>query len=257
MRKLFSLFVAALVVVNTSGSVGASDAVDVILAEAESDCKLFENGVLTYDTDVAVSLIDVTGNGALDEIVDSSAFQCSSAASLFCGTGGCGLNVIVEDANFDTLAKAWSVRAGENGPVLALEIHWSECDYTSYCFEKFSWNGVSFDSLGADVEDPSVIMGLYDGDWTLQEYGGGKVTIKFVDDGSFGGMAPCNSYHGSHEVSYPEIKFGPIAATRRLCANSGEEDAFFAHLGKVSQIRLAQGRLLLLQEDGTALTFKR
>ncbi|MGR3662497.1 MAG: META domain-containing protein [Paracoccaceae bacterium] len=257
MNKFFTLFTAALIAVGSSGAGNASDAVDMILADAENECKSFENGVLSFNPDLAVSEVDVTGNGEMDEIVDSSAFSCSSAASLFCGTGGCSLNVIAEGVTFDFLAKAWSVRAGTDKPELAIEIHWSECDYTSFCFEKFIWNGASFDSLGANVEDPSVIMGLYDGDWTLQDYGNGKVTIVFGEDGSLSGQGPCNRYNGTHATSFPDTSFGPMAVTRRACIDGADENAYFAHLGKVSEIRLAQNRLRLIQPDGTELTYAR
>jgi heat shock protein HslJ len=257
MKKLFVVLALPMLMAISAGSVRASDAVERILAEARNECKSFENGVLTIDMDRAVTEIDVTGNGKMDKIIDSAAFDCSSAHSWFCGTGGCGLDVIAEGTTFNFLAKAWAVQVGNNPPELAIAVHWSECHFTSFCFEKYVWTGAAFESLGANVEDPSMIMGLFDGPWVLQDFGDGKVTVEFGADGSLSGQGPCNKYRASHEVTYPDITIGPILSTRMACGNSDEEFRYFDQMAKVRQIRLAQGLLVLVQEDGAKLTFKR
>lgn len=254
MSRLFAILALAMF---SASSALASDEADRLLNEARAECKSFENGELTVDMDKAVTLVDVTGNGEIDEIVDSAAYECSSAVSLFCGTGGCGLDVIAEGTTFNFLAKGWSVRAGETAPELAIETHWSECDYNSFCFEKYVWNGVGFDSLGAKVEDPNMIMGLYDGPWVLQNFGDGKVTVEFAENGSLSGQGPCNTYRATHEISYPDIKIGPTLSTRMACADMDEEFAYFEQLAKVDQILLAHGSLRLIQSDGEELSFKR
>lgn len=256
MIRIFNAFVLSSLAV-FSVDAHASDAVNGILDEARAECKSFENGELAIDMDRAVTLVDVTGNGEADEVVDSTAFECSSAASLFCGTGGCGLNVIADGTAFNFLAKGWSVRSGEDAPELAVGVHWSECDYTSFCFEKFVWTGAGFESLGAAVEDPNVVMGLYDGIWVLQDIGDGQVTIEFGENGSLSGQGPCNTYRATHEITYPDIKIGPVLSTRMACANMDEELAYFEQLAKVSQIRLAQRSLTLIQSGGAELGFKR
>ncbi len=256
MNKFFAVLALPLLVMHCAGSAVASDEVDRVLNEARAECKSFENGDLTIDMDRAVVSVDVTGNGEADEVVDSTAFASSSAASLFCGTGGCGLDVIAEGTAFSFLAKGWSVRAGESAPFLEIGVHWSECDYTSFCFEKFVWTGAAFESRGARVEDPNVVMGLYDGVWVLQDYGDCKVTIEFADDGSLSGQGPCNTYRATHEISYPDIKIGPTLSTRMACADMDEEFAYFEQLAKVDQLRLTQNSLVLIQSDGAELNFK-
>lgn len=257
MNKFIAIVALPLLAVFSTNDARASEATEKILNEARAECKSFENGELTIDMSFAVSEVDVTGDGKLDEIVDSTAFTCSSAASLFCGTGGCALDVIVDGKTFDFLAKAWSVRAGKTQPELAIEVHWSECDYNSYCFEKLVWDGAEFKSLGANVEDPAVIMGLYDGPWTLQDYGDDKVTIEFNEDGSISGQGPCNTYRATYKITYPDIKIGPVLSTRMACKNSDEEFKYFKQLAKVNQIRMIHVALVLIQDDGTELTFRR
>lgn len=257
MSRFIAVLALPLLVMFSVGSAVASDEADRLIEEARADCKSFENGELTIEMDLAVTLVDVTGNGEVDEIVDSAAYACSSAASLFCGTGGCGLDVIAEGTVYNFLAKGWAVRAGETAPELAMETHWSECDYNSFCFEKFVWNGAGFDSLGAKVEDPNMVMGLFDGPWVLQDFGGGKVTIEFAEDGSLSGQGPCNTYRATHEISYPDIKIGPTLSTRMACADMDVEFNYFEQLAKVDRILLAHRSLRLIQSDGAELNFKR
>ncbi len=77
MRHFFSA-IAALVL--TAAQAGAQTAVDDILAGARADCESFEGGV--FDPGNAVNAVDLTGDGALDSLVDEGAFSCTSAASL-------------------------------------------------------------------------------------------------------------------------------------------------------------------------------
>jgi len=257
MNRFFAILGVPVVVMLFAGGALAADEVERILNEARAECKSFENGELTIDMDRAITLVDVTGNGETDAVVDSAAFACSSAASLFCGTGGCALDVVVGGSAFSFLAKGWSVLPGKNAPELAIEVHWSECNYTSFCFEKFIWDGAAFESLGTGVKDPNVVMGLYDGVWVLQDYGDGKVTIVFGEDGTLSGQGPCDTYRATHEIAYPDIKIGPMLSTRMACANSDLEFAYFEQMAKVSRIRLAQGSMVLIQDDGAELKFKR
>jgi len=108
----------------------ASNAVINFLKEARSLCKPFDNGVLEFDTDRVIYNIDVTGNGQQDVIIDNSKIKYPTAPTLFCGTGGCTLAVIVNDRPFEFLAPTWKVeKAGDGKPLLKMAIHWSQCDY--------------------------------------------------------------------------------------------------------------------------------
>jgi len=81
--------------------------VDDVLEEARENCARFEDG--TFEPRDAVQRVDLTGDGMPETVVDESRFSCSSAASMYCGTGGCMVRAIVGDQTFSWLAKGWRV----------------------------------------------------------------------------------------------------------------------------------------------------
>ena len=64
---------------------------DAILAAAAKDCAEMDGGV--FASEGAVRQIDMTGDGTDDTIVDEALFTCSTAASLYGGSGGSIVNV--------------------------------------------------------------------------------------------------------------------------------------------------------------------
>lgn len=127
----------------------ASDATDKIIDDARKDCQSFENGVLEVSAD-AISLVDLTGNGVPDEVVDASHFSCSSAASLFCGTGGCAVSVVAEGVVGDYLAKGWRVTDWDGQPILLLAVHGSLCGGANprRCIQAVIWSEGGLRSIG-------------------------------------------------------------------------------------------------------------
>jgi len=124
-----------------------------IIEKARADCGSFENGILEFDTQKAISEVELTGDDNPEKIVDFTNVTCSSSASFFCGTGGCGLTVIVNKTPVEFLAKAWKVEKATDGtPILKLAVHWSECDYKDTCWETYKWDGKALASLGAKAE---------------------------------------------------------------------------------------------------------
>ena len=75
----------------------ATEPAEDVIEQARADCRAFENGTLTLGENAIVQA-DLTGDGEPEEIIDSRQFTCSSAASLFCGTGGCTVTVVVDGA---------------------------------------------------------------------------------------------------------------------------------------------------------------
>ncbi|MDG3041706.1 hypothetical protein [Roseicyclus marinus] len=76
-----------------------ADPVADILSEAEADCAGFENG--RFDAGNAVTEADLDGDGMNDRLVDTASFTCTSAASLYCGSGGCSLIAVVGSESWD------------------------------------------------------------------------------------------------------------------------------------------------------------
>ena len=109
MRRLLILLAMGL------PSVAVAATADDVLAQAAADCADFDNGVFSAAPD-AVQAVDLTGDGQPETVVDTGKFQCSSAASLYGGSGGTGLTVIVGGEAVEFLAEVWTVTefAGRN-----------------------------------------------------------------------------------------------------------------------------------------------
>lgn len=129
----------------------AAETAEPIIAQARADCRSFENGTLTLGENAIVQA-DLTGDGLPEEIVDSREFTCSSAASLFCGTGGCTVTVVAEGVARAFLAKAWRIVDWNGQPILLLAVHGSDCGGTNLrrCYEAVVWSEGRFRSLRPD-----------------------------------------------------------------------------------------------------------
>ncbi|MXU64125.1 hypothetical protein [Oceanomicrobium pacificus] len=123
-----------------------------ILGEAEAACTSFENG--TFDAGDAVTMVDLDGDGTEDTIVDESRFACSSAASLYCGTGGCMVHALVGGTEGKWLAKGWKVVEWGEDRILLFAIHGANCGGTNLrrCYEAVVWNGEAFSTVAPKVE---------------------------------------------------------------------------------------------------------
>jgi hypothetical protein len=131
----------------------ASNAASIVMEKARTECSSFDDGVLQTDSDNTITLADLTGDDRPEEIIDGNKFSCPTALTLFCGTGGCALTVIVDEKPFEFLAKAWKVvKAPDGKPTLKVAVHWSQCDYKRTCWETFKWKDTSFESLGSKAE---------------------------------------------------------------------------------------------------------
>jgi len=88
-------------------------------------------------------------------------------------------------------------------------------------------------------------------------------TISFADAGRISGDAGCNRFSGTARFDGSDsMRIGPVAATKRACADAARmqaEVAFLAMLEHVRGYRLERGdRLVLLDAAGGSLaTFRR
>jgi len=119
----------------------AADASAKIISEAREACESFENG--TFDDGKAVSKMDLTDNGILDTVIDESKFDCSSAKSLYCGSGGCKLHAIVGDDVWSFQAEDWRMIDWDGRPILlvARDGLWCGGDAgAQVCYEAIVWS---------------------------------------------------------------------------------------------------------------------
>jgi len=82
---------------------------------------------------------------------------------------------------------------------------------------------------------------------------GSTVTALFAPDGMVAGSGGCNDYSGSYTVSGATLTFGPLASTKKACADaavSDQEAAYFAALEKVKTFAFSGGRLQLRDAGG-------
>jgi hypothetical protein len=68
---------------------------------AVKECREADDGKVTFAADT-VRTVDLTGDGRLDFIVSLENTGCSTFESVFCGTGGCSLDIYVAlpDGNY-------------------------------------------------------------------------------------------------------------------------------------------------------------
>ena len=131
---------AALGVALVLGVPAAADPTGDILARAEAACASFEGG--TFDAGDAVTEVDLDGDGAADRIVDESAFACSSAASMYCGTGGCMLHAVWDGQVASFQAEGWRMIDWDGRPILlvARDGGWCGGAGAQLCFEAVTWS---------------------------------------------------------------------------------------------------------------------
>lgn len=123
--------------------------------DARADCESFEAGDFSMAPE-ALQQIDLTGDGTPDWVVDESHMECSSAASMYCGSGGCGLSLIVGDLVAETLARGWTVVDVFGTPAVLLDVHGALCGGVgpTPCAEALTWDPDSqrFTSVAPPVQ---------------------------------------------------------------------------------------------------------
>jgi hypothetical protein len=132
--------------------VPALASVDTILAEAAALCAEQNNGV--FSSEGAVRSLDVTGDGQQDTLIDEVLFSCTTAASLYGGSGGSMIHVIVGDVQNDFLVQGYEILTWADRTILLLALHGTSCNGIGAdpCFEALVWNGDRFMSVRAPAE---------------------------------------------------------------------------------------------------------
>jgi heat shock protein HslJ len=108
--------------------------------------------------------------------------------------------------------------------------------------------------------------------WDVISYNNGKeavVTVKigtsitavFDEDGQVSGSAGCNNYFGSYTTDGNAIKIGPLASTRKMCADPevmDQEAAYLTALETAATFKITGNRMEMRTEDGALVgTFSR
>jgi hypothetical protein len=93
---------------------------------AQQACSEYENGQFALEFG-AVHRMDLDGDMYLDWVLDEGGFACSSAVSLYCGTGGCMSHFLVRDRMFSLLNQGWEMASIGRSRVLLADVHGSQC----------------------------------------------------------------------------------------------------------------------------------
>lgn len=125
---------------------------DRILADAAAICAEQDNGV--FAADGAVQQIDVTGDGTPDTLVDEARFTCSTAASLFIGSGGSVIHVFANGTENMFFVQGFETVRWGDYLILLLAVSGSACNTANAdpCFEALTWAGDRFLSVRPPVE---------------------------------------------------------------------------------------------------------
>ena len=106
---------------------------------------------------------------------------------------------------------------------------------TAQSLSEDTWVTVAIDGVAAVVSPPP--------------------TLRWTDAGRVSGSGGCNQFSGKYTLEFDRMAFSALAATRMLCvpAPQGQEDKFFKALELTRRVQLADGVLLLLDEQGKPL----
>ena len=143
----------AVVVVLSAFAAHSQDA-QKLIDQAAADCRSFENG--EFDPGEAVQEIELRSQfgSVTASLVDESEYSCSTAASLFCGSGGCMLNLVVDGAVMAWQATGW--RLVDWGPDTILLIGrdggWCGGAGAEVCYEALVWSNGKILTVGAAPE---------------------------------------------------------------------------------------------------------
>lgn len=94
--------------------------------QAQQACSDFENGQFSLEWG-AVTRVDLDGDLKVDWVLNETFFACSSAVSLYCGTGGCMSHFLIGDQLGSLLNQGWEMSDIGRHRVLLAEVHGTQC----------------------------------------------------------------------------------------------------------------------------------
>jgi hypothetical protein len=141
----FSSLITALTIILMAHPANASEKANRVIEAAKKSCTL-EKGQFSVP-EISTTSVDLNSDGNPDEIIDESKFTCSTSSSLYCGTGGCMLHLIVDGKDYKYLAKEWTIAQLGAAKILIIGNHWSECNYKNPCLRAITWRDGRFNGL--------------------------------------------------------------------------------------------------------------
>ena len=147
---MIAILFASVVLLSFSSNVLGDELLPIateIVQKAKNQCSSLDGGNFNA-TERTITLHDFTGNGRPEEVVDASQFSCSTSVSMFGGSGGTFLWVLVDGRAHEFLAHKWRVVDVDGQKVLLLAVHSSECsDTLGPCYRALVWSDDGFRTI--------------------------------------------------------------------------------------------------------------
>ena len=129
----------ALACIGVAAAADSRVAAQNLIDRARAECASLDAGMFAVEP-TALTEHDLTGDGVPETLVDSAGFACSTALTLWGGSGGNFLWVIVDGEVHEFLAHRWRVVDDHGQPVLLLAVHHAECgNSVGPCYRALVW----------------------------------------------------------------------------------------------------------------------
>lgn len=126
------------------------------IAAAEELCASTNDGTFALEWG-AVDRVDLDGNGTPDWVLNEVGYACSSAVSLYCGTGGCLSHFLTSNSLQSLLNHGWTLISTADGPLVLARLNSAACEGSvgSTCWAASTWDAESgvWRSAAAQWED--------------------------------------------------------------------------------------------------------
>jgi hypothetical protein len=128
--------VFAIMLTTTSFAAEQPDIVKAAIEDARKQCVEAEGK--PGPGEVMARTIDLDGNGRDDLVLDFGKLECDGAQTLFCGTGGCLLQIYLWQRGmewklvFDENVRGWKPIKAGGKPALLFHLHGSACNRVGY-----------------------------------------------------------------------------------------------------------------------------
>jgi hypothetical protein len=148
------LAVLAMLFLSAGSAMAVSPEAQRLIDRAATDCQAFENG--EFDQGDAVTEIELRSQfGTVNaEIVDESQYACSSVASLYCGTGGCMINLVVNGETMAWQTTGWRLIDWGLDRMLLVgrDGGWCGGAGAEVCYEALLWSNDRILTVGPELE---------------------------------------------------------------------------------------------------------
>ncbi len=117
---------------NAQSEISYPSAIRDDLENARKECADADDGKVTFEPGL-VRKLDLTGNKRADYIVNFENLRCSTFESVYCGTGGCTLNIYVTTRDgalrrvFSGQVRTYGISKAAGAKTMTFDLHGGFC----------------------------------------------------------------------------------------------------------------------------------